>query len=99
MAHKVRYKFKGVAKEINFSYSRHQNMHEAVAEAEGIDLSQFLQTEQQLAAISKDKKTVRNFRDTEFAKMGFSDLYFMGHVLLKLVDVIQKLFNRYYKLN
>ena len=23
----------------------------------------------------------------------------MGHVLLKLVDVIQKLFNRYYKLN
>ncbi|MAE21952.1 MAG: hypothetical protein CMK92_05920, partial [Pseudomonas sp.] len=28
MAHKVRYKFKGVAKEINFSYSRHQNMHE-----------------------------------------------------------------------
>jgi len=25
--------------------------------------------------------------------------YFMGHVLLKLVDVIQKLFNRYYKLN
>ena len=56
MAHKVRYKFKGVAKEINFSYSLHQNMHEAVAEAEGIDLSQFLQTEQQLAAISKDKK-------------------------------------------
>ena len=77
MAHKVRYKFKGVAKEINFSYSRHQNMHEAVAEAEGIDLSQFLQLEQQLAAISKDKKTVRNFRDTEFAKMGFSDLYFL----------------------
>ena len=34
MAHKVRYKFKGVAKEINFSYSRHQNMHEAVAEAD-----------------------------------------------------------------
>ena len=29
------------------------------------------------AAISKDKKTVRNFRDTEFAKMGFSDLYFL----------------------
>jgi len=39
MAHKVRYKFKGVAKEINFSYSLHQNMHEAVADAEGIDLS------------------------------------------------------------
>ena len=77
MAHKVRYKFNGVAKEINFSYSRYQNMHEAVADAEGIDLSQFLQTEQQLASISKDKKTVRNFRDAEFVKMGFSELYFL----------------------
>jgi hypothetical protein len=77
MAHKVRYKFNGVAKEINFSYSRYQNMHEAVADAEGIDLNQFLQTEQQLASISKDKKTVRNFRDAEFIKMGFSDLYFL----------------------
>ncbi|AEF05211.1 DUF2960 domain-containing protein [Alteromonas sp. KS69] len=77
MAHKVRYKFNGVAKEINFSYSRYQNMHEAVADAEGIDLTQFLQTEQQLASISKDKKTVRNFRDAEFIKMGFSDLYFL----------------------
>ncbi|ANB25574.1 hypothetical protein A6F57_10410 [Alteromonas stellipolaris] len=77
MAHKVRYKFNGVAKEINFSYSRYQNMHEAVADAEGIDLTQFLQTEQQLASISKDKITVRNFRDAEFVKMGFSDLYFL----------------------
>ena len=77
MAHKVRYKFNGVAKEINFSYSRYQNMHEAVADAEGIDLTQFLQTEQQVASISKDKKTVRNFRDAEFIKMGFSDLYFL----------------------
>jgi hypothetical protein len=77
MAHKVRYKFNGVAKEINFSYSRYQKMHEAVADAEGIDLTQFLQTEQQLASISKDKKTVRNFRDAEFIKMGFSDLYFL----------------------
>jgi len=77
MAHKVRYKFNGVAKEINFSYSRYQNMHEAVADAEGIDLTQFLQTEQQVASISKDKKTVRNFRDAEFVKMGFSDLYFL----------------------
>ena len=77
MAHKVRYRFNGVAKEINFSYSRYKNMHEAVADAEGIDLTQFLQTEQQLASISKDKKTVRNFRDAEFVKMGFSDLYFL----------------------
>ena len=60
-----------------FRWTARLNMHEAVADAEGIDLSQFLQTEQQLAAISKDKKTVRNFRDTEFVKMGFSELYFL----------------------
>ncbi|MBU3005425.1 DUF2960 family protein [Paraglaciecola arctica] len=77
MAHKVRYKFNGVAKEISFSYSRHQNMHEAVADAEGLDLTQFLQTEQQIALISKDKATVRNFRDAEFVKMGFTELYFL----------------------
>jgi hypothetical protein len=77
MAHKVRYKFNGVAKEMNFSYSRHQNMHEAVADAEGVDLTQFLQTEQQVASISKDKATVRNFRDAEFIKMGFTELYFL----------------------
>jgi len=70
MAHKVRYKFKGVAKEINFSYSRHQNMHEAVAEAEGIDLSQFLQTEQQLAAISKDKKNRKKLQRYRICKNG-----------------------------
>ncbi|WP_133468861.1 DUF2960 family protein [Paraglaciecola marina] len=81
MAHKVRYKFKGEAKEINFSYSLHQNMHEAVADAEGIDLTQFLQTEQQVASISKDKATVRNFRDTEFVKMGFTELYFLKNGL------------------
>ena len=52
-------------------------MHEAVADAEGIDLTQFLRTEQQVASISKDKKTARNFRDAEFVKMGFSDLYFL----------------------
>ncbi|MEP0356829.1 MAG: DUF2960 family protein [Paraglaciecola sp.] len=77
MAHKVRYKFKGVAKEISFSYSLHQNMHEAVAAAEGIDLTHFLQTEQQIASISKGKATVRNFRDAEFVKMGFTELYFL----------------------
>ncbi|WP_289027752.1 DUF2960 family protein [uncultured Paraglaciecola sp.] len=77
MAHKVRYKFKGEAKEISFSYSHHQNMHEAVADAEGIDLTRFLQTEQQIASISKDKATVRNFRDAEFVKMGFTELYFL----------------------
>jgi hypothetical protein len=77
MAHKVRYKFNGVAKEMSFSYSRYNNMHEAVADAEGLDLTHFLQTEQRVASISKCKATVRNFRDSEFVKMGFTELYFL----------------------
>ena len=77
MPHKVRYKFNGVAKEISFSYSRYRNMYEAVADAEGLDLNYFLQTEQRVASISKGKATVRNFRDAEFVKMGFTELYFL----------------------
>jgi hypothetical protein len=77
MTHKVRYKYNGVAKEMSFSYSRYRNMHEAVADAEGLDLTHFLQTEQRVATISKGKATVRNFRDAEFVKMGFTELYFL----------------------
>jgi hypothetical protein len=36
-----------------------------------------LQTEQRVASISKGKATVRNFRDAEFVKMGFTELYFL----------------------
>ena len=34
------------------------------------------QTEQEIEAITRDKHAVRNFRDAEFVKMGFDDLYF-----------------------
>lgn len=78
MAHKVTYTFKGEDKEISFTYSQFHNMHEAVAAAEGIDLGQYLKMEQQIEEISNGKKAaVRNFRDTEFKKMGFSNLYFL----------------------
>lgn len=54
MAHKVTYEYNGVAKEINFSYSEFRNMHEAVAHAEGIDLTKFLKMEQELQSITRD---------------------------------------------
>lgn len=76
MAHKITYKFDGIEKEINFSYSEFRNMHEAVASAEGIDLTKYLKMEQEIEAITRDKHAVRNFRDAEFVKMGFDDLYF-----------------------
>ena len=79
MAHKITYCINEVAKEIQFSYSEFHNMHEAVAAAEGIDISAFLAMEQQLAAVTKDKNALRNFRDTEFAQMGLTQLYFWKH--------------------
>ncbi|POF55767.1 DUF2960 domain-containing protein, partial [Vibrio vulnificus] len=43
---------------------------EAVAEAEGIDIRDYLKMEQQIEAIS-DTKAVRNYRDNHFKKLGF----------------------------
>ncbi|BCE02193.1 DUF2960 family protein [Marinicellulosiphila megalodicopiae] len=77
MAHIVTYKYKDVEKEIQFTYSQYRNMHEAVAAEEGVDIKQYLKMEQQIEAISNGKSSaVRNYRDSEFLKMGFSDLYF-----------------------
>lgn len=64
------YIYKGVEKTLPFSYEKHRNIHEAVAEAEGIDISAYLKMEQQLEAIS-DTKSVRNYRDNHFKKLGF----------------------------
>ncbi|MEW4555157.1 DUF2960 family protein [Vibrio cholerae] len=62
MARTIIYTYKNQEKTLTFSYEKHHNIHEAVAEAEGIDLTEFLKMEMQLEAIS-DTKSVRNFRD------------------------------------
>ncbi len=80
MAHRVTYTFKGQSKEIPFSYSQHHNMHEAIAAAEDIDIGNYLTREQELSAITQEKAQLRNFRDVEFAKMGFTDIYFHKNI-------------------
>ncbi len=77
MARRITYKFKKQAKEINFAYDKFNNIHEAVAAAEGIDLSNYHMMEQQVMMTSKGKSAVRDFRDNEFAKMGFKDIYYI----------------------
>jgi hypothetical protein len=52
-------------------------MYHAIAAAEGIDLTNYLKMEQQVEMTSKGSAAVRNFRDQEFARMGFSDVYFI----------------------
>ena len=63
MARAITYKFKGQPRQIPFSYDKFHDIYEAVAAAEGIDLTQFLKMEQQVAmtanALNADTITVR----------------------------------------
>lgn len=73
MARTIIYTYKNQEKTLSFSYEKHRNIHEAVAEAEGIDLTSYLKMEQQIEAIS-DTKAVRNYRDNHFKKLGFGNI-------------------------
>ncbi|MFV0446856.1 MAG: DUF2960 family protein [Vibrio sp.] len=70
MARTIIYTYKNEEKTLTFSYQQHRNIHEAVAEAEGIDITEYLKMEQQLEHIS-DTKAVRNYLDNHFKKLGF----------------------------
>ncbi|MGL6261780.1 DUF2960 family protein [Vibrio sp. WXL103] len=73
MARTIIYTYKDEEKRLTFSYQQHRNIHEAVAEAEGIDIRDYLKMEQQIEAIS-DTKAVRNYRDNHFKKLGFGKI-------------------------
>lgn len=77
MARIVGYKFKGQYKEIQFSYDRYRDKHEAVAAAEGIDLRQFLKMEEQLKQFPKQGAAQKDFRQNEFKRMGLTDIHFI----------------------
>lgn len=73
MARTIIYVYKKQEKTLLFSYEKFRNIHEAVADAEGLDISDFLKMEQQLEAVS-DTKAVRDYRDNYFRKLGFSKI-------------------------
>ncbi|HDS1200408.1 DUF2960 domain-containing protein [Shewanella algae] len=77
MARQVAYEYKGVAKVINFAYDKYHDMYEAVAAAEGIDLSHFLAMEQQVAMTAKGGGALKSYRTSEFARMGFRHIHFV----------------------
>ncbi|WOT05743.1 DUF2960 domain-containing protein [Shewanella youngdeokensis] len=77
MATRITYKFKGEEREINFAYDKFHDIYEAVAAAEGIDLTNYLMMAQQVEMTSKGTSAVRDFRNKEFARFGFSDIYFI----------------------
>lgn len=73
MSRTILYTFKNEEKTLPFSYERFRNIHEAVADAEGFDISEFLKMETQLEAIS-DSKAVKNYRDNYFKKLGVTKI-------------------------
>lgn len=77
MAKRIIYTFNNQVKEINFAQDRYHDMYEAIAAAEGINLKRFLMMEQQVAMTSKGSTAVKNFRQNEFARMGFENIQFI----------------------
>ena len=77
MAVRITYKYQGKAKEINFAYDKFHDIYEAVAAEEGVDLTRYHMMEQQVEMTSKGSSAVRDFRNKEFARFGFSDIYYI----------------------
>jgi len=77
MARQVAYVFKGKRNIIQFSYNKFHDIYEAVADAEGVDLKNFLAMEKQLEMSCRGQGIVKNFRQTEFARMGFDKIKFL----------------------
>lgn len=77
MARQVSYVFKGKRNIIQFSYNQFHDMFEAVADAEGINLDAFWAMEKQLEMSCRGQGIVKNFRKTEFTRMGFSEIKFL----------------------
>lgn len=77
MARQISYIFNKKNKVINFSYDKYRDIYEAVAAAEGIDLTNFLAMEQQIAMTAKHSSATKNFRQQEFIRMGFKDIAFV----------------------
>jgi len=77
MARQVTYLFKKERKTIQFTYNRYHDLYEAVADAEGIDLTSFLAMEKQLEMSCRGQGIMKNYRQTEFSRMGFTDIKFV----------------------
>lgn len=77
MARTVRYTYKSKTKEIPFSFREFHGPFEAAAAAEGIDISKFDTMLKQVEMASCDAGTVKDFRYSYFAKLGFSKVSFV----------------------
>ncbi|AIY67010.1 DUF2960 family protein [Pseudoalteromonas piratica] len=77
MAKKIQYTFNHQQKLINFAQDKYNSMFEAIAAAEGFDISDYSKMEHQVTLYAKDKAAIRNFRDEYFKKLGVTDITFI----------------------
>ncbi len=75
MARFVTYKYQGQERRIAFSFDKYRDMYEAAAAAEGVDLTNFLAMERQVAALSRQGAAMKDYRKNEFKRLGFTDLF------------------------
>ena len=59
MAYRINYIYRNLQKEIGFANDKHASVYDAIALAEGVDLTQF---------------TMKDFREEYFVKLGFSQV-------------------------
>lgn len=75
MAFRIRYHYRKQQKEIGYANDKHHSLYDAIAAAEGVDLTEFRRMETQLANVSRnDKKTLKEFREEYFRQLGFSQI-------------------------
>ncbi|MFD1008642.1 DUF2960 domain-containing protein [Oceanisphaera ostreae] len=75
MAFRIRYHYRKQPKDIGYANDKHRSVYDAVASAEGVDLAEFHRVESQLANVCRnDRKTMKDFREEYFRKLGFSDV-------------------------
>ena len=74
MALKIKYHYRGQPRLISFAKDKYHDIYEAIAAAESVDLRQYLAMEKQIAALSRDKNAVKDYRDNEFLRFGFSEI-------------------------
>lgn len=71
MTLRISYTYQDQPREIPYANDRYHDVYEAIAAAEGIDLTSFLAMEQQVMALSKSKATLKNYRENYFLDLGF----------------------------
>ncbi|GHA20249.1 hypothetical protein GCM10007082_21220 [Oceanisphaera arctica] len=75
MAFRISYLYNKQQKEIGFANDKHHSVYDAIATAEGVDLTEFHRMESQVANVSRnDRKTMKDFREEYFRKLGFSQV-------------------------